>query len=63
MMGNAQVMSAKILWDNACYWAIPALIFFRRKFTDPVFLKAIDPLMQQVLLPPPPDADDGAEVG
>ena len=47
MMGNAQVMSAKILWDNACYWAIPALIFFRRKFTDPVFLKAIDPLMQR----------------
>jgi hypothetical protein len=47
MMGNAQVMSAKILWDNACYWAIPALIFFRRKFTDPGFLKAIDPLMQR----------------
>ena len=22
IMGNAQVMTAKVAWDNACYWAI-----------------------------------------
>ena len=26
IMGNAQVMTAKVAWDNACYWAITALL-------------------------------------
>ena len=30
IMGNAQVMTAKVAWDNACYWAITALLFFQR---------------------------------
>ena len=28
LMGNAQVMSAKIVWDFAIYWAVTALLFF-----------------------------------
>ena len=31
IMGNAQVMTAKVAWDNACYWAITALLFFQRR--------------------------------
>jgi flavin-dependent dehydrogenase len=32
IMGNAQVMTAKIAWDNACYWAISALLFFQGRY-------------------------------
>ena len=34
-MGNAQVMTAKVAWDNACYWAITALLFFQRRLRQP----------------------------
>jgi flavin-dependent dehydrogenase len=34
LMGNAQVMSTKILWDWAIYWAVPALLFTNNAFTD-----------------------------
>ena len=27
-MGNAQIMVAKIIWDTALYWAVPALLYF-----------------------------------
>ena len=27
-MGHAQVMTAKVAWDNACYWGITALLFY-----------------------------------
>ena len=33
LMGNAQVMTAKVAWDNACYWAITALLFFQRRLS------------------------------
>ena len=39
IMGNAQVMTAKVAWDNACYWAITALLFFQRKYTQPEFIR------------------------
>jgi hypothetical protein len=46
-MGNAQVMTAKISWDNACYWAISALLFFQRRYRRPEFIESIDPLMRR----------------
>ena len=46
-MGNAQVMTAKVAWDNACYWAITALLFFQRRFRQPEFMASIDPLMRR----------------
>jgi flavin-dependent dehydrogenase len=47
IMGNAQVMTAKVAWDNACYWAMTALLFFQRRLTHPEFIESIDPLMQR----------------
>jgi hypothetical protein len=47
IMGNAQVMTAKVAWDNACYWAITALLFFQRRLRDPDFMVAIEPLMRR----------------
>ncbi len=47
IMGNAQVMTAKIAWDNACYWAITALLFFQRRYRQPEFIDSIDPLMRR----------------
>jgi len=32
LMGNVQVMVAKIVWDTAIYWAIPGLLYFHDKF-------------------------------
>jgi flavin-dependent dehydrogenase len=47
IMGSAQVMTAKISWDNACYWAITALLFFQRRLIEPEFMASIDPLMRR----------------
>lgn len=47
LMGNAQVMSAKAAWDNGCYWAVPALVFFQRRLTDPAFMASIEPVMRR----------------
>ncbi len=47
IMGNAQVMSAKVAWDNACYWAISALLFFQRRYRRPEFIASIDTLMRR----------------
>ena len=47
IMGNAQVMTAKVAWDNACYWAITALLFFQRRYRDPAFMASIEPLMRR----------------
>jgi hypothetical protein len=46
-MGNAQVMTAKVAWDNACYWAITALLYFQRRYRDPGFIDSIDNLMRR----------------
>jgi len=32
LMGNAQVMVAKIVWDTAAYWGVPALLYFHDAF-------------------------------
>jgi hypothetical protein len=47
IMGNARVMSAKIAWDNACYWGITALVFVHRKYRDITFLKSIERLLRR----------------
>ena len=47
MMGHAEAMTAKIAWDNACYWAITALIFYQGRLADPAFLASIEPLMRR----------------
>jgi flavin-dependent dehydrogenase len=31
LMGNAQVMVAKVIWDTIIYWACPGLLFFHDK--------------------------------
>jgi hypothetical protein len=47
IMGNAQVMIAKITWDNGCYWGITALLFFHRRYRRPEFIASIEPLMRR----------------
>ena len=32
LMGNPQVMVAKVIWDTIIYWAVPGLLFFHDKF-------------------------------
>ncbi|GAB3432915.1 NAD(P)/FAD-dependent oxidoreductase [Flindersiella endophytica] len=32
LMGNAQVMSSKVIWDTAFYWGVFGLLFFQDKF-------------------------------
>lgn len=41
LFGNAQVMSVKITWDFAVYWAIPCLIFTNKGFTNMNVLKKL----------------------
>jgi flavin-dependent dehydrogenase len=47
IMGNAQVMTAKVAWDNACYWAITALLFFQRRYRQPEFIASLEDLMRR----------------
>lgn len=47
IMGHAQVMTAKVAWDNACYWAITALLFYQARLTDVAFMASIEPLMRR----------------
>jgi flavin-dependent dehydrogenase len=50
IMGNAQVMTAKVAWDNACYWAVTALLFFQGRLRQPEFMASIDPMMRRFFL-------------
>jgi flavin-dependent dehydrogenase len=47
IMGNAQVMTAKISWDNAAYWAISALLFFQGRYRQPEFIASIESIMRR----------------
>jgi hypothetical protein len=58
-----------VAWDNACYWSITALLFFKRRLIRPEFMESIDPLMRrffvlharmQRFLKAWSDADEGA---
>jgi hypothetical protein len=50
IMGNAQVMMAKVTWDNGCYWGITALLFFQRRYRRPEFIASIEPLMRRFIV-------------
>jgi len=50
IMGNAQVMTAKISWDNSSYWSMTALLFFQRRLVRPEFIVSIDPLLRRYFL-------------
>jgi hypothetical protein len=41
LFGNAQVMLAKLVWDNALYWGFFSLLFFNRKLADLLFMGSI----------------------
>ncbi len=41
LMGNAQVMTAKVVWDFSIYWGVNALIFFHNKSQDLAFWTAM----------------------
>jgi flavin-dependent dehydrogenase len=47
IMGNAQVMTAKVSWDNGAYWAITAPLFFQRRYCRPEFMESIDHLLRR----------------
>jgi hypothetical protein len=49
IMGNAQVMIAKVVWDYTAYWSNIALLFFRRKLCDYEFMTSNLPLWQPML--------------
>jgi len=40
IMGNAKVMSVKIIWDYCMYWGSVALLFFRAKLCDRRFMES-----------------------
>jgi hypothetical protein len=41
IMGNAQIMVAKVIWDTAVYWAVPGLLYFHDTFRHAVDSPAI----------------------
>ena len=41
LMGNVQVMLAKIVWDFAIYWGVTGLLFFHHKSYDLYFLDSV----------------------
>jgi len=49
LMGNAQVMSAKIAFDTAFYWGWVALLFLNGRLTDPDFLDTIQPQIERMI--------------
>lgn len=50
LMGNAQVMTVKVAWDNACYWGITAPLYFQRKFRDLEFMRGLEPMLYRFFL-------------
>jgi flavin-dependent dehydrogenase len=47
LMGNARVMTTKIVWDFVMYWGSVALLFFRDKMRDPAFMNRVRPRLEQ----------------
>ncbi len=48
IMGNAKVMSIKIIWDYTLYWSGAALLYFRDKFCDLDFMQTSGMALQQI---------------
>jgi flavin-dependent dehydrogenase len=47
IMGNGQVMTCKVAWDNACYWSITALLFYQGRLRDAGFMASTGDLMRR----------------
>lgn len=45
IMGNAQVMTAKVVWDFSIYWGVNALLFFHNKSQDLLFWQELRHLL------------------
>ncbi|MCI0580517.1 MAG: tryptophan 7-halogenase [Chloroflexi bacterium] len=41
IMGNPRVMTPKVVWDFAVYWAYIGMVFFHRKYCDLEFLASL----------------------
>lgn len=41
LMGNAQVMSSKVIWDTAFYWGVFGLLFFNDKFRSAATIPSV----------------------
>jgi flavin-dependent dehydrogenase len=50
IMGNAQVMTCKVAWDNGCYWSITALLFYQNRLRDIAFMDSIADLLKRFAL-------------
>lgn len=50
LMGHAQVMTAKVAWDNACYWGMSAPLYFQRKYRDLEYMRTLEPLLYRFSL-------------
>ena len=48
ILGNARIMTIKILWDFSLYWGGVALIFIHNKLSDQQFMTAAAPFLQQI---------------
>jgi flavin-dependent dehydrogenase len=48
LFGNAQVMTAKLLWEFAAYWAAVAMPFMHGKLTDLDFGKLVTPEVRRI---------------
>jgi len=46
MMGSGRIMSIKIIWDFVMYWGGIALLFFRNKYGDSVFMERVRPILR-----------------
>jgi len=49
LFGNAQVMTAKLLWEFAAYWAVVALPFFNEKLTDLEFSASVGGEIRRII--------------
>ena len=47
LMGDARVMTSKIVWDFVMYWGGVALLFFRDKLKDPEFMDLVRPRLER----------------
>ena len=47
IMGNARVMSSKIVWDFTMYWGSVALLYFTNRLCDAAFMERAQPIMQR----------------
>ena len=48
LFGNAEVMTAKLIWESAVYWSCVALPFYNGKLTDARFAAATRPELSRI---------------